>query len=61
MTVALKPTTGRRPGSFDWGQVRTVARTDLKQLIQARDFWLPGLPIALSGKDFYCFSIPVSL
>ncbi len=28
-------------GGVDWGRVVTVARTDLKQLAQARDFWLP--------------------
>ena len=26
---------------LNWGHVMTVARTDLKQLIQARDFWIP--------------------
>ncbi len=26
---------------MDWSRVRTVARTDLKQLIQAKDFWMP--------------------
>ncbi len=26
---------------LNWGHVMTVARTDLKQLIQARDFWVP--------------------
>jgi ABC-2 type transport system permease protein len=25
----------------NWGRARTVARTDLKQLVQARDFWGP--------------------
>ena len=57
MTVALKPTTGRRPGSFDWGQVRTVARTDLKQLIQARDFWLPMMILG----SFFFVIIPTML
>lgn len=57
MTVALKPTTGRRPGSFDWGQVRTVARTDLKQLIQARDFWLPMMILG----SFFFVIIPTIL
>ncbi|NNC80694.1 MAG: ABC transporter permease subunit [Acidimicrobiales bacterium] len=27
--------------NLHWGHVMTVARTDLKQLIQARDFWVP--------------------
>lgn len=26
---------------LDWNRVRIIARTDLKQLAQARDFWLP--------------------
>ena len=26
---------------LNWGHVLTVARTDLKQLLQARDFWIP--------------------
>lgn len=26
---------------MNWGRVRTVARTDLRQLLGARDFWLP--------------------
>lgn len=26
---------------MSWGRVRTVARTDLKQLIQDKGFWLP--------------------
>jgi ABC-type Na+ efflux pump permease subunit len=29
----------RRP--FQWAHARTVARTDLKQLVQARDYWIP--------------------
>lgn len=28
-------------GRLDLGQILTVARTDLKQLIQARDYWIP--------------------
>ena len=27
--------------NLNWGYVSTVARTDLKQLIQAKDFWVP--------------------
>jgi len=27
--------------NLNWGYVSTVARTDLKQLLQARDFWIP--------------------
>jgi ABC-type Na+ efflux pump permease subunit len=40
--------------SIDWGRLRTVARTDLKQLIQARDFWIP---MAALGCLFF-FVIP---
>ena len=35
---------------INWSQVRTVARTDLKQLIQAKDFWLP---MGLLGSFFF--------
>jgi ABC-2 type transport system permease protein len=38
MTAAVVPT---RRKHMDWNRVRTIARTDLKQLAQARDFWLP--------------------
>ena len=31
----------RETGAIKWGQLLTVARTDLKQLVQARDFWGP--------------------
>ena len=27
--------------AMNWGRVRTVARTDLRQLLGARDFWVP--------------------
>lgn len=37
----LRPTRIRETGSLHWDQVRTVARTDLKQLVQAKDFWIP--------------------
>ncbi len=33
-----------------WNQVATVARTDLKQLAQARDFWLP---MTIMGSLFF--------
>src|SRR3954452_16381415 len=36
---------------IDWERVRTVARTDLKQLVQARDFWIPMM--ALGGIFFF--------
>lgn len=35
---------------LDWNRVLTVARTDLKQLAQARDFWLPTI---ILGGLFY--------
>ena len=37
MTIAL----ATRPRRLSWPRVRTIARTDLKQLAQAKDFWLP--------------------
>jgi len=36
--------------SINWSQVKTVARTDLKQLVQAKDFWLP---MTLLGSFFF--------
>lgn len=39
--VAVK---ARRP--LQWAHIRTVARTDLKQLAQARDYWIPLLILA---------------
>lgn len=47
------PTNGR----MDWERVRTVARTDLKQLLQARDFWVP---MTLLGGFFFVI-IPLIL
>ena len=44
------PTRQRESGPLHLGQLRTVARTDLKQLIQARDFWIPMA--ALGGLFF---------
>jgi ABC-2 type transport system permease protein len=40
----------RETGPLQWQQVWTVARTDLKQLVQARDFWIPMM--ALGGLFF---------
>ncbi len=37
MTVAI----AAPPRRLNWARIRTIARTDLKQLAQARDFWLP--------------------
>jgi ABC-type Na+ efflux pump permease subunit len=42
---------------MNWSRVRTVARTDLKQLIESKDFWLPMM---ILGAIFF-FVIPVSL
>ncbi len=53
--VAPPPMASGRPriretGPLHRGQIWTVARTDLKQLIQAKDFWIPM--IALGGIFF---------
>ena len=42
---------------MNWRRVRTVARTDLKQLIQARDFWVP---MVILGALFF-FVVPTIL
>jgi ABC-type Na+ efflux pump permease subunit len=42
---------------MNWQRVKTVARTDLKQLIQAKDFWLPMM---ILGGIFFLF-IPTIL
>ena len=39
-------------GGLRWDQLRTVARTDLKQLAQARDYWIPML---ILGGIFFVF------
>lgn len=41
----------RETGPMQWGQIATVARTDLKQLIQAKDFWGPMVGL---GAIFFC-------
>lgn len=41
----------RETGPLRWGQIATVARTDLKQLIQAKDFWGPMVGL---GAIFFC-------
>ena len=38
-------------GIVQWGQIATVARTDLKQLVQAKDFWGPMVGL---GAIFFC-------
>src|SRR3954465_9581819 len=55
-TTATTSTTSS-PSRIDSPRVRTVARTDLKQLIQARDFWIPMLAL---GAIFF-FVIPTIL
>jgi ABC-2 type transport system permease protein len=39
-------------GGLHWDHVRTVARTDLRQLAQARDYWIPML---ILGGIFFVF------
>jgi len=41
----------RETGKLRWGQIATVARTDLKQLLQAKDFWGPMVGL---GAIFFC-------
>lgn len=41
MTTTLSPGVTHVRRRLDWGRVRSVARTDLKQLLGARDFWIP--------------------
>ncbi len=56
--TAPTPPSQRRKGSadrvetgpLDWSRIMTVARTDLKQLIQAKDFWVP---MSLLGAFFF--------
>jgi ABC-type Na+ efflux pump permease subunit len=49
-------TSGRIAGAgrrgLQWAHIRTVARTDLKQLAQARDYWIPML---ILGGIFFVF------
>ena len=42
---------------MNWGRVRTVARTDLRQLLLARDFWMP---MGILGAIFF-FVVPTIL
>ena len=50
MVVSSPARPGRRP--LQWAHIRTVARTDLKQLVQARDYWIPML---ILGGIFFVF------
>lgn len=47
MTAAVdpSPTRIRETGPLRWGLLGTVARTDLKQLAQSKDFWVPMLAL----------------
>ena len=47
--VAQRPDGG---GPVSWSRIWTVTRTDLKQLIQAKDFWIPML---ILGGIFFLF------
>ena len=42
---------------LDWGRVRTVARTDLKQLMVSKDFWIP---MGILGAFFFLI-VPAAL
>ncbi|MGH1503674.1 MAG: ABC transporter permease [Acidimicrobiales bacterium] len=42
----------KRRDGLDWGRLWTVTRTDLKQLAQAKDFWLP---MTILGSIFFVF------
>ena len=49
-TASSLAAAGRQP--LQWAHIRTVARTDLKQLVQARDFWIP---MTILGGLFFVF------
>jgi len=48
----MASTTTDTSQGFRWAHARTVARTDLKQLAQARDYWIPMLVL---GAIFFVF------
>lgn len=48
--MAAAVSTRRTP--LRWQHIRTVARTDLKQLVQARDYWIP---MVILGGIFFVF------
>ena len=54
---AVTAATPHKAPRLDWGRVKTVARTDLKQLIQAKDFWVPMVAL---GSIFF-FIVPTIL
>jgi ABC-2 type transport system permease protein len=47
---ATRPAAGSTANRFRWDRMWTVARTDLKQLLESRDFWMP---MALLGSFFF--------
>jgi ABC-2 type transport system permease protein len=59
MTAAAAPVevARRRRRSVNWSRMMTVTRTDLRQLVQSRDFWLPML--ILGG--FFFLIVPAFL
>src|SRR5437762_14195456 len=61
MTATTTTPTVARPKvkqpPLDWGRLRTIARTDLKQLLQAKDFWIPMVAL---GSIFF-FIVPTIL
>jgi ABC-2 type transport system permease protein len=48
--TAARAAPGPRPDRFRWSRLWTVARTDLRQLLESRDFWVP---MALLGVFFF--------
>jgi len=55
-TAVARPSVRRRR-SVNWSRLLTVTRTDLRQLVQSRDFWLPML--ILGG--FFFLIVPAFL
>ncbi|MFT7597293.1 MAG: ABC-2 type transport system permease protein [Acidimicrobiales bacterium] len=49
-SAAKRPAPSRSKEKLNWARMWTVARTDLKQLAQARDFWLP---MTILGSFFF--------
>ena len=56
-TTVQSPAKRRERRGLNWSAVRTVARTDLKQLIQAKDFWIPMGILGL----FFFLIVPATL
>ena len=47
--MAATAVAARARQPLQWAHIRTVARTDLKQLAQAKDYWIPML--ILGGEE----------